>query len=258
MQNGQITIFDSFIAQRRCWKSSKCHNLLIRCPKVMSSEYLSFIVGMCHVTNYCFLLRRRHTAKVGDEVQADQNVMEIETDKTTVGVPTPVSGVIEEIYVQDGDTVKAGQDLFKIKPGAVSGKPAAKPAESAAPSPPPPPPPPPKPAAPVAAPAPAAAMPVQPATPPPPPPKPSAPASSVPIAAIRHAQAVEASVKVPPADYSREITGTRTEQRVKMNRMRLKIASRLKEAQNTNAMLTTFNEIDMRSVLNRILPPESQ
>ncbi|KAJ6633015.1 Dihydrolipoyllysine-residue succinyltransferase component of 2-oxoglutarate dehydrogenase complex, mitochondrial, partial [Pseudolycoriella hygida] len=104
------------------------------------------------------------------EVQVDQNVMEIETDKTTVGVPTPVSGVIEEIYVADGDTVKAGQQLFKIKAGPV-----------------------------------------------------------------------------PPADYSREITGTRTEQRVKMNRMRQKIASRLKDAQNTNAMLTTFNEIDMRT-----------
>ena len=52
--------------------------------------------------------------------------------------------------------------------------------------------------------------------------------------------------RVPPPDYSKEITGTRTEQRVKMNRMRLRIAQRLKEAQNTNAMLTTFNEIDMR------------
>lgn len=52
--------------------------------------------------------------------------------------------------------------------------------------------------------------------------------------------------QIPPADYTREITGTRTEQRVKMNRMRLKIAARLKEAQNTTAMLTTFNEIDMR------------
>lgn len=138
--------------------------------------------------------------KVGDEVQVDENVMEIETDKTTVGVPTPVSGIVEEIYVQDGDTVKSGQQLFKIKPGAVSGKSAAKPAEAAA-SPPPPP-------AAAAAPAPVAAAPAPPppaaaprpaaapATPPPPPPKPSAPTSSVPIAAIRHAQAVEASVKV--------------------------------------------------------------
>lgn len=72
--------------------------------------------------------------------------MEIETDKTTVGVPTPVSGVIEEIYVQDGDTVKASQQLFKIKPGDVSAKPAAaasKPAAVTPPSPTPQPPPPP-------------------------------------------------------------------------------------------------------------------
>lgn len=75
-------------------------------------------------------------------MRVDDNVMEIETDKTTVGVPTPVSGVIEEIYVQDGDTVKAGQDLFKIKPGEVSAKPAAaapeapKPAAAAPPPPP--------------------------------------------------------------------------------------------------------------------------
>jgi len=55
-----------------------------------------------------------------------------------------------------------------------------------------------------------------------------------------------AQVKVPPADGSRQILGTRSEQRVKMNRMRQKIAARLKDAQNTCAMLTTFNEIDMR------------
>lgn len=61
--------------------------------------------------------------------------MEIETDKTTVGVPTPLSGVIEEIYVQDGDTVKAGQQLFKIKAGAVSDKPAAAAAEPPKPQP---------------------------------------------------------------------------------------------------------------------------
>lgn len=192
----------------------------------------------------------KFTVKVGDEVRADDNVMEIETDKTTVGVPTPVSGVIEEIYVQDGDTVKAGQQLFKIKPGAVSDKPAAAAAEApkpAAAAPPPPPPPPaqeaPKPTA--------AATP-----PPPPPPRPApvpqatGPVSTVPIAAIRHAAAVDAAtVKLPPEDYSREITGTRTEQRVKMNRMRLKIAQRLKDAQNTNAMLTTFNEIDMSAIM---------
>lgn len=56
-------------------------------------------------------------------------------------------------------------------------------------------------------------------------------------------------MKVPPTDYSKEISGTRTEQRVKMNRMRQRIAQRLKDAQNVNAMLTTFNEIDMTNII---------
>lgn len=51
-----------------------------------------------------------------------------------------------------------------------------------------------------------------------------------------------------------EITGIRTETRVKMNRMRLRIAERLKEAQNTNAMLTTFNEIDLQFVATCLIP----
>jgi 2-oxoglutarate dehydrogenase E2 component (dihydrolipoamide succinyltransferase) len=54
---------------------------------------------------------------------------------------------------------------------------------------------------------------------------------------------------MPPTDPTASIAGTRSEHRVKMNRMRLKIASRLKEAQNTNAMLTTFNELDMTSIM---------
>jgi 2-oxoglutarate dehydrogenase E2 component (dihydrolipoamide succinyltransferase) len=96
----------------------------------------------------------------------------------------------------------------------------------------------------------AAPPPASASSPPTPPSKPSAPAQTVPIAAIRHAQAIDAAtVKLPPVDFTKEITGTRTEQRVKMNRMRLKIASRLKEAQNTNAMLTTFNEIDMSYIM---------
>lgn len=121
---------------------------------------------------------------------------------------------------------------------------------AAEPSPPPPPaaaaaPPPPPPAGVPPA---AAAPPPRP-PPPPPPPPPQGPISSIPVAAIRHAQAIEAAtVKLPPADPTSEITGTRSEQRVKMNRMRQRIAQRLKEAQNTNAMLTTFNEIDMRYV----------
>jgi len=56
-------------------------------------------------------------------------------------------------------------------------------------------------------------------------------------------------VRLPPADPTTQIAGTRSEHRVKMNRMRQKIASRLKEAQNTNAMLTTFNELDMSNIM---------
>ena len=121
-------------------------------------------------------------------------------------------------------------------------------AEAAAPPPPPPPP---------SAEAPAAAAPPPPTTPPPPPPPPpQAPMQSIPVAAIRHAQAIEAAtVKLPPADPTSEITGTRSEQRVKMNRMRQRIAQRLKEAQNVNAMLTTFNEVDMRYEHKKIVCP---
>lgn len=184
--------------------------------------------------------------KVGDAVAADEVMCEIETDKTAIPVMAPAHGVIKEIYVKDGDTVKAGQKLFKLELTGEAPKKAAAPA---------PPPEAPKAAAPPPPPV-AAAPPVQAAIPPPQapparaPPPPAAPISSIPVAAIRHAQAIEtATVKVPPADYSKEIAGTRTEQRVKMNRMRLRIAQRLKDAQDTNAMLTTFNEIDMSHIM---------
>lgn len=182
---------------------------------------------------------------VGDSVSTDEVVCEIETDKTSIPVPSPCNGVIVERYVEDNSTVKAGQKLFKVQigeGGAPPPKPAAKPAaEKAAPPPPPPP----------------TAAPAAPPPPPPtkaaPPPAPSAPAPSrppMPVAAIKHAQAVEAAVvKVPPEDPTHEIAGTRSEYRVKMNRMRLRIAQRLKEAQNVNAMLTTFNEIDMSAIM---------
>lgn len=193
----------------------------------------------------------KFTCKVGEYVKVDQIVMEIETDKTTVGVPAPYGGIIKEILVSDGDTVKAGQPLFKLEKADAGAAPAAAPKADTPPPPPaakpaaaaPPPPPAAKPAA-------AAPAPPRPAAPRPPPPPPSAPAASIPSASIPRAPGVvPPQVKVPPSDYSRQITGTRTEQRVKMNRMRLKIAARLKEAQNVNAMLTTFNEIDMSGAM---------
>merc|ERR1711936_294464 len=170
---------------------------------------------------------------VGDSVSEDEVICEIETDKTSVPVPSPAAGVIEELLVEDGSTVAPGAKLLKLKLGAGGGAPAApKPAAAPAPEPaaaaaPPPPPPPPA-AAPMAS------------RPPPPPPAPLPPRPSAGAAPV---------VRLPPADPTKEIAGTRSEHRVKMNRMRLKIASRLKEAQNTNAMLTTFNELDMTSII---------
>merc|ERR1712088_3816 len=129
---------------------------------------------------------------VGDSVTEDEVLCEIETDKTSVPVPSPGSGVITELLVEDGSTVQPGVQLLKIQLGPGGAKPAAAPAPAAG-------------AAPV--------------------------------------------LRMPPADPTTEIAGTRSEHRVKMNRMRLKIASRLKDAQNTNAMLTTFNELDMSAIM---------
>uniref|UniRef100_A0A7N6C0H6 Dihydrolipoyllysine-residue succinyltransferase component of 2-oxoglutarate dehydrogenase complex, mitochondrial n=1 Tax=Anabas testudineus TaxID=64144 RepID=A0A7N6C0H6_ANATE len=134
---------------------------------------------------------------VGDTVSEDEVVCEIETDKTSVQVPSPAAGVIEELLVPDGGKVEGGTPLFKLRKGApkVEATPAAAP-------------PPPS------------------ATPPPPPP----PASAVgPIPTTMP--------PVPPVPAH-----------VKMNRMRQRIAQRLKEAQNTCAMLTTFNEVDMSNI----------
>eukprot|EP00088_Acartia_fossae_P008434 TRINITY_DN14027_c0_g1_i1.p1 TRINITY_DN14027_c0_g1~~TRINITY_DN14027_c0_g1_i1.p1 ORF type:complete len:460 (+),score=136.29 TRINITY_DN14027_c0_g1_i1:28-1407(+) len=185
----------------------------------------------------------RWEKQVGDSVSVDEVVCEIETDKTSVPVPSSVAGVVEELLVEDGSTVSPGTKLLKIKVGAGGGAAAAPKAaapEPAAAAPPPPPPP-----------AAAAAAPI-PATPPPPPPVPKAPAASRPPMdpmPPRPAAGAAPIVKMPPADPTTEIAGTRSEHRVKMNRMRQKIASRLKEAQNTNAMLTTFNELDMSAIM---------
>ena len=191
----------------------------------------------------------------GDSISVDDVICEIETDKTSVPVPSPVSGVIEELLVEDGTTVSPGTKLARIAIGEGGSAPPPPAPKKEAPAPvaaaPPPPPPPTD----------AGAIPT---TPPPVPPPPTEPISTIPVAAIRHAQAQAPLppppvsggvggpapiVRMPPADPTKEIAGTRSEHRVKMNRMRLKIASRLKEAQNTNAMLTTFNELDMSSII---------
>lgn len=160
---------------------------------------------------------------VGDSVAEDEVVCEIETDKTSVQVPSPAAGVIEELLVPDGGKVEGGTPLFKLKKGAGAAK-ADPPPETEAPAAPPPPPTP--------APAPAVTPQVTPVSP--------SPTQTKPATAARPPAAPSAPVHEP--------AGARGESRVKMNRMRLRIAERLKEAQNTCAMLTTFNEVDMSNI----------
>ncbi|XP_038840289.1 dihydrolipoyllysine-residue succinyltransferase component of 2-oxoglutarate dehydrogenase complex, mitochondrial-like isoform X1 [Salvelinus namaycush] len=157
---------------------------------------------------------------VGDSVKEDEVVCEIETDKTSLQVPSPAAGVITELLVPDGGRVEAGNPLFKLQKGAAAAAsvPAAEaPAAAAAPTP--------------------AAIPVaMPAVPP----VPTQAAQAKPVSAVKPSAA-----RAEPAAVAH---GARTESRVKMNRMRLRIAQRLKEAQQTCAMLTTFNEIDMSNI----------
>ncbi|MCP9264443.1 Dihydrolipoyllysine-residue succinyltransferase component of 2-oxoglutarate dehydrogenase complex, mitochondrial [Dirofilaria immitis] len=175
----------------------------------------------------------------GDFVNRDDLVAEIETDKTTVEVPASQSGTIVELLVKDGDRVTAHQKLYKLEIGGEAPAKAVeetrKPVEQET----------------VRAPPPKSGS-VQPESPE----KPVIPASPVKIAtqpfpsSVPSQSELEPSVeKVPSATDQTLFTGSRNETRVKMNRMRLRIAQRLKDAQNTYAMLTTFNEVDMSSIL---------
>ncbi|KAK7907847.1 hypothetical protein WMY93_016459 [Mugilogobius chulae] len=155
---------------------------------------------------------------VGDSVTEDEVVCEIETDKTSVQVPSPNSGVIEELLVPDGGKVEGGTPLFKLRKGAVAAKVDPSPVVEA----------------------PASPSPTPPPTPPHVPPVPSPVAQIKPVSTVKPT-AVSPAQALQPA-------GGRGESRVKINRMRLRIAERLKEAQNTCAMLTTFNEVDMSNI----------
>ncbi|MEN0119491.1 MAG: 2-oxoglutarate dehydrogenase complex dihydrolipoyllysine-residue succinyltransferase, partial [Agrobacterium cavarae] len=198
--------------------------------------------------------------KVGDTVKADEPLVELETDKVTVEVPAPASGVLTEIVAQNGETVGLDALLGQIAEGAATSAPApaAAPAAPAAPAPA---------AAPAAAaPAPAASGSV--------PPAPAAgkllsennlSADQVDgsgkrgqvlkgdvLAAVAKGVSAPAAAPAPvaaPRPVSAEQDAVR-EERVKMTRLRQTIARRLKDAQNTAAMLTTYNEVDMKAVMD--------
>lgn len=188
--------------------------------------------------------------KEGDAVAADEPIVELETDKVTLEVNAPAAGTLVSISVKPGESVKVGALLGEIGAGSAANdtkKPEA--VKAAAPAP---------------APAPAAAVAAAPAAAP----EKLAPAvrkmvddnnlNPAAIAGtgrdgrltkedvIRHVSAPTPQTTAVPA-APRE-TGPR-EERVRMTRLRQRIAQRLKEAQNTAAMLTTFNEVDMTAVM---------
>jgi 2-oxoglutarate dehydrogenase E2 component (dihydrolipoamide succinyltransferase) len=204
----------------------------------------------------------RWMKKPGEAVAADEPLVELETDKVTVEVPSPAAGVIEAVVAAEGAEVEVGAVLGLIAAGAAA---AAKPAE-----------------APKAAAAPAAAASAAPAVP-------SAARPPLPAAAKLMADQGVASAAVSGTGKAGQVTkadvlkvieggarpapaaapapaapkpapaakpvvapapaGARAVERQKMSRLRQTIARRLKEAQNTAAILTTFNEIDMSAVM---------
>ncbi|NKJ95697.1 2-oxoglutarate dehydrogenase complex dihydrolipoyllysine-residue succinyltransferase [Rhizobium leguminosarum bv. viciae] len=203
--------------------------------------------------------------KVGDAIKADEPILELETDKVTIEVPAPTSGTLSEIVVAAGETVGLGALLGQIAEGAAA---AAAPAAAAPAQP--------APAAP-AQPAPVAAAAsssssASVSTMPP------APAASKMLAennlsadqldgSGKRGQvlkgdviaAVAKGISAPaaaPAATPAAARGPSTvedasrEERVKMTRLRQTIAKRLKDAQNTAAMLTTYNEVDMKAVMD--------
>ncbi|CAH8612782.1 unnamed protein product [Dicrocoelium dendriticum] len=171
---------------------------------------------------------------IGDHVNEDDVIAEIETDKTNVPVPAPCSGVISELLVDDGSRVVPGQQIFKIDESSPSA-------------------PPPPPAADVATGPTPHAPPVD-STPKPSPKPLELPSQTTPSRTPEPAQkpvAPAPSAAHPSiAEDLGSLAGSRAEQRVKMSRMRIRIAQRLKDAQNTCAMLTTFNEVDMSNLID--------
>jgi 2-oxoglutarate dehydrogenase E2 component (dihydrolipoamide succinyltransferase) len=194
--------------------------------------------------------------KPGDSVRADEPLCELETDKVTLEVNAPASGTLAEIVAKDGETVGVGALLGEIADGAV----AAAPAPAAKP----------QPAA--AAPADSAPKAITASTPPAASPAMPASPAAAKIAADqgvalngidgsgKRGQMLKGDVlnflaQVPapaPAQARPASSGEDAprEERVPMTKLRQTIARRLKDAQNTAAMLTTFNEVDMSEIMS--------
>ena len=179
--------------------------------------------------------------KVGEAVARDEILIDIETDKVVLEVPSPQAGVLVEIVAQDGETVVADQVLARIDTAATAAAeaPAAAPAE----------------VAPAAAPAAAqnnAAMPAA---------AKLAAETGVDVNALQGSgrdgrvlkEDVQNAAAKPAAAAAPAIAlpaGARPEERVPMSRLRARVAERLLASQQENAILTTFNEVNMKPIMD--------
>ncbi len=186
--------------------------------------------------------------KVGDAVARDENLVDLETDKVVLEVPSPVDGVLKEIRFQSGDTVTSEQIIAVIEEGAAAAAPAkaeepaakAAPAKTEAA----------KPAAPAAA-APAAAAPATTAELPPGA-RFTAASNQVDPAQVAGSGRRGAVTKEDILNHMRNAptgSGARPEERVPMTRIRKRIAERLMQSKNSIAMLTSFNEVNLGKVM---------
>jgi 2-oxoglutarate dehydrogenase E2 component (dihydrolipoamide succinyltransferase) len=192
----------------------------------------------------------------GQSVARDENLADLETDKVMLEVPSPTNGVLREIKVADGSTVKSGELLAIIEEVAATGASTSAPASAASPPP-----------ASAASPAPAAAAPTaSPAAAEVPRTGPAArrvieenslapgtvvgtaPRRRVTKADALQAAAVEAAAVEAAAAQPTTARPGRGEKRVPMTRLRARIAERLVQAQLSQALLTTFNEVDLGAV----------
>ncbi|KAG1823633.1 uncharacterized protein BJ212DRAFT_1261826 [Suillus subaureus] len=171
---------------------------------------------------------RSWSKQVGDSVEADEEVATIETDKIDVSVNAPKSGKIVELLAKEDDTVNVGQDLFRIEPGEGGASPTPQEQKKVDPEEP-------------------KDQQLDKAKPEPPAPSGAdKQGGGIPPEGPKESKK---EVKQDSKPKEAAAPGNRGETRVKMNRMRLRIAERLKESQNAAASLTTFNEIDMSSLM---------
>jgi len=192
--------------------------------------------------------------KVGDAVKRDENLMDLETDKVVLEVPSPVDGVLKEIKFKEGDTVTSQQLLAIIEEGAVAAaapaaaeekqpaagaqevqpKAAAAKADAAAPS--------------STKPAPAGADALPPGA------RFTAITQGIDPAGVEGTGRRGAVTKEDLVNYASGKTagvsgGARPEERVPMTRIRTRIAERLMQSKNSIAMLTSFNEVNLAKVM---------